>query len=607
MKQQIQILVPAEIVTKIEEAATALVAKTVASLESSFAASIGPQPDLLFMRSILVSTGANKNDDVFLPEEMWNARSTPMLKPVDWEHNSGRELTLAEQEQNPGKVVVDNQTIGVMYNAYAIDENDVRIDEAKVTANDFEVPSKFHIVDEAVIWKALYPTTANRIQKGAEDGTLFVSMEAWFTDYNYVMGDKIIARNQETAFLDGSLRANGGTGVYGKSRVRRALRNITFGGKGIVSKPANDPSIITHVSHEPISAVASLNKAIASNIIGEIKNDRVQAYELGKEEEMSDKESTVPLKLLTEAKEENATLKAQASETEKVVASASKKVTELETQLGSVTAAFTEGAKLLDTQIPGFSSRISQGNPENFFSVLAEQLEEDKSAKADLETKLSEALAKIEEQVVASRTAAREIKIDVLLNASAAEGEKDKDKKAAFLEMIKKKKEKMTAAVKDMSDDAFDALYEVWASQLAESSEMNRGSLPVQGGSDMGRGAQKGPVAKASEGIDLDSLVKEVMARIATASKPDGADKALSSLREELAQKGHSVENVEAVLQAVAGRQDPTDEENLMALLENVTAGETPPAGAEVEGIDLVKSFGSLVNSMLNRDQEENK
>ena len=305
---KVQILVPCQIFKQKADISKSI-AKQMPTNASS--APVAAQPDLLFMRSVLVSTGENKNDDVFLPEEMWNARSTPVLKPVDWEHNTGRELTRAEQLENPGKVIVDNQTIGVMYNAYTVDENNVIIDEASVSASDFNVPNSFHIIDEAVIWKALYPAVAQRIEEGAANGTLFVSMEAWFTDYFYLVGTKVVARNEETAFLDRSLRTNGGSGSYAGERVRRALRNITFGGKGIVARPANEPSVITHVSHEPIKAGASIYKTIADNIICDIRNTK--ATEPRKDVEMpnAEKEQQVSLELYTKANEENVNLRAE--------------------------------------------------------------------------------------------------------------------------------------------------------------------------------------------------------------------------------------------------------------------------------------------------------
>ena len=45
------------------------------------------QLDLYYLQSILVSTGWNKNDDVFDPQELWSARSTPEDKPFNFMHN----------------------------------------------------------------------------------------------------------------------------------------------------------------------------------------------------------------------------------------------------------------------------------------------------------------------------------------------------------------------------------------------------------------------------------------------------------------------------------------------------------------------------------------
>jgi len=612
MKHKIELLVPCEIIQQ-----PSSLHKSLAKMMPACAdfAPLNSQPDLLFMRSLLVSTGENLNDDVFLPDEMWKARSTPVLKPVDWEHNTGRELTQSEQLQNPGKVVVDNQTIGVMYNAYTVDENNNRIDESVAMASDFQIPDKFHIIDEAVIWKAIYPTTAKRIEDGATQGTLFVSMEAWFTDYHYLVANKVIARNEETAFLDNSLKANGGTGVYGNSRVRRALRDITFGGKGIVARPANEPSVITHVSHEPISATASLNKAIAKNIICDITSMRVEASEPRKDLAMSDtqKNKEIPLELYTEAKDENATLKAEAKKSQSDLEVSKAALATLEGQLENVKTAFTKAASLLDTQLPGFSSRITEGNPENFFASLADILSENSKVKADVDQKLADALAKIAGIELDTRTAAREAKIDALLGIAAfpdflkkKKDEKDggdKKKEDEKAKKAKSQKDKMLAAVKNLADEQFDALYEVWAEQQAEANEMQRGSLPLQGGSDMGRGASKGQPTSAGE-KSLEDTVKDVIARMVANPNGDSA-----SVASELSQSGHSVSSVEAVMRAMAGHQEPSDEENLMALLDGVKASEqTPPAGEVApQGLDLRQSFGGLVNSMLGVPQKNDK
>ena len=69
-----------------------------------------------------------------------------------------------------------------------------------------------------------------------------------FAGFNYALtgenGDhKILARDEES-FLTKHLRAYGGSGEYEGYKIGRALSNIAFSGKGLVSKPANPRSVI---------------------------------------------------------------------------------------------------------------------------------------------------------------------------------------------------------------------------------------------------------------------------------------------------------------------------------------------------------------------------
>ena len=45
------------------------------------------QIDLFYLSAVLVTTGWNKNDDVFAPEELWKARRTPEDKQFNFMHN----------------------------------------------------------------------------------------------------------------------------------------------------------------------------------------------------------------------------------------------------------------------------------------------------------------------------------------------------------------------------------------------------------------------------------------------------------------------------------------------------------------------------------------
>lgn len=188
------------------------------------------QVDLYYLKSILVSTGWNKNDDVFDRAEVWVARSTPEDKPFNYEHDQ-------------------SQIIGHITSCQAIDAS------GNIIPNDIAVdnlPSKFHITTSAVLYKYWEDQDKqqkmNQIINELSQGKWFVSMEALFTafDYAVIEGDvaKVIARNEDTAFLTKHLRAYGGTGIYKDMKIGRLLKNITFSGKGLVRKPANPESVI---------------------------------------------------------------------------------------------------------------------------------------------------------------------------------------------------------------------------------------------------------------------------------------------------------------------------------------------------------------------------
>lgn len=198
------------------------------------------QKDLMYIKSVLVTAGVNGNDDVFFVDELWKARKTPVLKPLDWKHR-------------------DSEIIGVMYSVENYDVASGNLIHA--TAEDYD--KAFEIVTEGVVYKYMFPDRAAAINKSAEAGELFVSMECWFDDYNYVLLTKdgevkqVIARNEDTTFLDSSLRAHGGEGIFNDSesgetyRLCRGLLGLTFGGCGFVPIPANTRSVIISVNDEP--------------------------------------------------------------------------------------------------------------------------------------------------------------------------------------------------------------------------------------------------------------------------------------------------------------------------------------------------------------------
>ncbi len=224
--------------------------KAFATLDSTDKEKLGlsgkRQADILYMEDVLVSEGENKNDDIFLAEELGLAvlkRDTVKGKPVNWEHNS-------------------QEIIGFMYDSFLVDAEGTRI-------NKVPEDEKFHVISRSMIWKnisSLHRDRAQAIALAEKDDSLFVSMEANFSRFDYAVGDEIIERNENTAFLDFALRINGGSGEFDGKRVRRVLRDITFAGKAVVEKPANPDSFI-------LSVAKDISKEVIPevNILGKIK------------------------------------------------------------------------------------------------------------------------------------------------------------------------------------------------------------------------------------------------------------------------------------------------------------------------------------------------
>lgn len=191
--------------------------------------------DLFGFKSILASVGRNKNDDYFLPEEMWAARDTPKNKPVNGWHN-------------------EKDILGVIVDSFAIDSAGNILTEYSPSIKD--------IVTNAVLWaswedESLRDRFADIVFK-MKSGELFVSMECLFREFDYalVRGEevKIVKRNEETAFLTRYLRIFGGSGVYNNYNICRVLRNFTFSAKAIVDNPANVRSIISDDLPEKVMA-----------------------------------------------------------------------------------------------------------------------------------------------------------------------------------------------------------------------------------------------------------------------------------------------------------------------------------------------------------------
>jgi hypothetical protein len=190
------------------------------------------QMDLYYIKSILASAGWNKNDDVFDSGEMWNARSTPEDKQFNYMHD-------------------EKDIIGHITGSYVADADGNVIDDINEVS---QLPAYFDVVIGSVLYTSwssaeLKDRMKNIIADIESGNTWHVSMECLFPAFDYALIDhlgdqKIIRREESSAFLTKHLRAYGGKGEYNGYKVGRLLRNISFSGVGLVKKPANPRSVI---------------------------------------------------------------------------------------------------------------------------------------------------------------------------------------------------------------------------------------------------------------------------------------------------------------------------------------------------------------------------
>lgn len=241
-----------------------LSAKQIASLTEKLKGGVDHK-HLHPLKTVLVSTGWNRNDDVFLPEEVWAAKETPEDTPFNLEHN-------------------ENDIIG------HITANWVISDDGDVIETAENLPNKFHVVTTAVLYKLwenneLVERT-QALLKDIEEGNLYVSMECTYDDFDYALKNTanneefILSRNKSTAYLTKCLHCFGGDGVYDKYKVGRVLKSICFCGKGLVKNPANPQSVIFNDVSEFNDNKASASKFFVTDGEKEMANENVVAKEV---------------------------------------------------------------------------------------------------------------------------------------------------------------------------------------------------------------------------------------------------------------------------------------------------------------------------------------
>jgi hypothetical protein len=128
-------------------------------------------PDLLEINAILVTTNWNRNDDVFSPDEVWKAKSTPLYKPANLNHEG--------KESSP-----ENKIIGVIANCYPVDDDYQTIysltskaDEGEDDEEDEEEIQKFHLLVSMFLWQSYFPKAISQLKEKIDSQQMYVSME----------------------------------------------------------------------------------------------------------------------------------------------------------------------------------------------------------------------------------------------------------------------------------------------------------------------------------------------------------------------------------------------------------------------------------------------
>ncbi|MHA1833853.1 MAG: hypothetical protein ACTSV7_07670, partial [Candidatus Baldrarchaeia archaeon] len=196
------------------------------------------QPDLLYFSAIFVSSGENLNHAFFLPSELVKAEGTIKNKALDVEHK-------------------ESEVIGHLYDRVFTDKSGNLLDlEELASKNEDKLDrQEVHVAVAGIIYKSRFPQIAEEVSSGEWK----VSMEAYYSDYDYKVGDLILSRKEAEALglvtADEKLFGRMTKVIkkrkeFAKGALARVLRGIIFSGCGIVKHPANPPSVILETANE---------------------------------------------------------------------------------------------------------------------------------------------------------------------------------------------------------------------------------------------------------------------------------------------------------------------------------------------------------------------
>ena len=427
------------------------------------------QFDLYYLNSVLVSTGWNKNDDVFDREETWGARNTPEDKQFNFGHN-------------------EKDIIGHITSSIVLDQQGNVIDDSTSPEN---LPERFDIVTSAVLYNSWSdPELRERMTKvisEIEEGKWYVSMECLFSGFDYALVNpegkhKVLARDEASAFLTKHLRAYGGSGEYDGYKIGRLLNNIAFSGKGLVGNPANPRSVIINdvdpfANTEAITITTSnfkensdMSNENLERQIEDLKAELAQAKTEAKElkaEVSNQKDEEIKAQLeafeATIAEKDETVAEAKAA-----VEVAEAKVAELTEALASKDEELSEAVAKIEAQ-EAEAKLLSRKTALTEAGATEEEVEEILAAFADATDEMFEQVVALkkkgnfppkkddedeDEEAMVPKNASKSSETE----AESQEEEEDEAEAEAEAEILEEAEEEVEAALTDAGDDAVEEL-----------------------------------------------------------------------------------------------------------------------------------------------------
>lgn len=199
------------------------------------------QKDLMYIEFILCHEGPNGNGDYFSQEELENSYYSAVHKVYNWEHNTPIIGTITD-------AILVKPPIG-------------------------ESDSRWRVECAAVVWKWLFPTYAESIKEGALDGSRRNSMEAYFSDYVYVVGNQVYTRDEKPELEQYINKSYGGVPVY------RGLKGTIFGGAGCVEKPADKGAVFKSVAAQRFTDAVQIRDINLDNVTLDDVEEEVRGLE----------------------------------------------------------------------------------------------------------------------------------------------------------------------------------------------------------------------------------------------------------------------------------------------------------------------------------------